>query len=75
MKNVIPYEVWMRSALRPKIDEVLLDQRIVRDTGLQPAVVGDVWRQFLQHNKAVNMQHPLALYILIRWCAKHKVRL
>ncbi|HYT90969.1 MAG TPA: asparagine synthase (glutamine-hydrolyzing) [Gemmataceae bacterium] len=70
---VIPYELWIRGALKQRFDEILTPESPARSAGLRPVQVGRVWRQFLDGYRGVNMQHPLALYVLLRWCAQHGV--
>jgi asparagine synthase (glutamine-hydrolysing) len=70
---VIPYQLWMRNELRPCIDAVLGDARQLQSIGLRPERVKRVWDRFLGADRSVNMQHPLALYALARWCARNSV--
>lgn len=72
---VIPYEIWMRDALRPIFDSILRQTELARSIGLSAARVSQVWDQFLQGHRGINMQHPLALYVLMRWCVRNKVAL
>lgn len=70
---VIPYKVWIRGALKHRFDDVLTRGAIARAVGLRPSKVNEVWQQFLAGYRGINMQHPLALYVLLRWCTKHGV--
>jgi asparagine synthase (glutamine-hydrolysing) len=70
---VIPYQVWMRGALKPRFDMVLTQGDLAPSVGLRPEQVNSVWHQYLSGNRGINMQHPLALYVLMRWCARHQV--
>jgi asparagine synthase (glutamine-hydrolysing) len=70
---VIPYERWIRGALRSHFDTVLQDADRARAIGLRPERVKQVWQQFLSGYRGLNMQHPLALYALMRWCGRHRV--
>jgi asparagine synthase (glutamine-hydrolysing) len=72
---LIPYEVWIRGALKSQFDEVLHQPDLARSLGLRPAQVLNIWNQFQRHYRGVNMQHPLALYVLMRWCARHQMAL
>jgi asparagine synthase (glutamine-hydrolysing) len=72
---VIPYEVWMRGVLKPTLDEVLTSPDRSRAVGLRPREVAGIWAKFLQGERSQNMQHPLALFVLLRWCSQHKVTL
>jgi asparagine synthase (glutamine-hydrolysing) len=70
---VIPYEAWVRGALRPRFDALLTRTDLARAVGLRPERVDTIWRQYLDGYRGVNMQHPLALYALLRWCDRHGV--
>jgi asparagine synthase (glutamine-hydrolysing) len=72
---VIPYEVWIRGALKPRFDEVFHRPDLACSLGLRPTQVLNIWNQFQQHYRGVNMQHPLALYVVMRWCARHQITL
>jgi len=72
---VIPYEVWMRGALRPRIEAVLTDGDLCRGVGIRPVAVARVWSDFLSGSEGLNMQHPLALYVLLRWSSRMGVTL
>lgn len=72
---VIPYEVWMRGALRPRLDRIFDDPDAASSLGLRPDRVRDVWSQFLGGSRRINMQHPFALYVLMNWCSRHRVAL
>ncbi len=70
---VIPYQLWLRGALKPCLDEVLYRDDLTQRIGLRPDAVRQIWDQFQGGFRGVNMQHPLALYILLRWCARNRI--
>jgi asparagine synthase (glutamine-hydrolysing) len=70
---VIPYEVWIRGALKSRFDDMLTRADLAESVGLRANEVREVWRQYLHGFRGINMQHPLALYVLIRWCSRHGV--
>jgi asparagine synthase (glutamine-hydrolysing) len=72
---VIPYEVWMRGALRPRLGRVLDSPDLAAAIGLRPERVRSTWSRFLQGSRRINMQHPFALYVLQSWCSRHRVTL
>jgi asparagine synthase (glutamine-hydrolysing) len=72
---VIPYEVWMRGALRPRLDRVLDDPELAAAIGLRPDRVRATWSRFLEGSRRINMQHPLALYVAMDWCDRYRVAL
>jgi asparagine synthase (glutamine-hydrolysing) len=70
---VIPYEAWIRGALRPRFDEVLSQADTAQAVGLRAEEVRDLWEQYLSGYRGINMQHPMALYVLMRWCDRHRL--
>lgn len=71
---LIPYAIWIRGALKQRFDDVLHQGDLARAVGLRPSRVVGVWQQYLEGYRGINMQHPLALYVLLRWCQRHGVR-
>ena len=72
---VIPYQIWMRGALKPQFSEILENPAMAEQLGLRPQRVRSLWTSFLQGSRSINMQHPLALYILLTWCQQHRMEL
>jgi asparagine synthase (glutamine-hydrolysing) len=72
---VIPYEIWMRGALRRRLERVFDNPELASAIGLRPDRVRSIWTRFLQGSRRTNMQHPFALYVLLSWCARHRVTL
>jgi asparagine synthase (glutamine-hydrolysing) len=70
---VIPYALWIRTALKSRFDEVLTRADLARKAGLRPEAVRQLWDDFRAGFRGINMQHPLALYVLLRWCSRHRV--
>jgi asparagine synthase (glutamine-hydrolysing) len=68
MGFTLPFEKWMQGKLRSEISGVLEDERRLSLVGLNPEVVGQVWRKFLQSPKAVGWTRPWAIYVLVKWC-------
>ena len=70
---VIPYDIWIRGPLKQRFDELLSRRHPAQAAGLRPVQVLRTWRQFLDGYRGINMQHPLALYVLLRWCERNSV--
>jgi asparagine synthase (glutamine-hydrolysing) len=71
MGFVLPFDNWMRSALRPQFEETLCDRQLAQAIGLLPSAVEQVWRGFL--NGVVRWSKPWSLFVLMRWCERRKV--
>jgi len=66
----LPFEHWLRDALRPMVEESLLK---IGDGALgtlisEPAARG-VWKDFLEGR--TSWSRPWSLYVLQRWCQQH----
>src|SRR5262249_34189108 len=66
---------WVRTGLRKVLDETMRDRDAVEPTGLNPAVVQRLWQAFLDGAPGLYWTRVWAIYVLIRWCHRHKVYL
>jgi asparagine synthase (glutamine-hydrolysing) len=71
---VLPFDRWIRQRLSPSIDRTLRDPDAVRAAGLQPEAVGRLWRGFLDGAPGLYWSRVWAIYVLVRWCARHGLR-
>jgi asparagine synthase (glutamine-hydrolysing) len=60
----LPFERWMRSDLRPLIEQVL-QQESRRSPYLNPCAITDVWNRFLA--RRTSWSRPWSLFVLQRW--------
>ncbi|HVF23058.1 MAG TPA: asparagine synthase (glutamine-hydrolyzing) [Pyrinomonadaceae bacterium] len=74
MGFTLPFQKWMQGRMRGEISAVLEDPS-VRDVGLAPQEVRELWRRFLQTPRAVGWSRPWSLFVLARWCASNRVAL
>ncbi|MCA1576074.1 MAG: asparagine synthase (glutamine-hydrolyzing) [Acidobacteria bacterium] len=74
MGFTLPFEKWMQERMRGEISAVLEDAS-VREVGLEPHEVRELWRRFLQTPRAVGWSRPWSLFVLARWCAINRVAL
>jgi asparagine synthase (glutamine-hydrolysing) len=74
MGFTLPFDRWMRGALRAEIETIVADQTQSATVGLRPSAVVAVWQQFLQRPRLTGWTRPWALYVLAKWCALHGVR-
>jgi len=66
----LPFEHWLRDALRPVVEESL--RKIgdgVLGTRISERAVGGVWEDFLDGR--TSWSRPWSLYVLQRWCEQH----
>jgi asparagine synthase (glutamine-hydrolysing) len=70
---VLPYDRWIRRGLGGTIDATLRDPAAVKATGLDPEAVARVWRAFQDGNAGIYWSRVWALYVLVRWCHRHRV--
>jgi asparagine synthase (glutamine-hydrolysing) len=66
----LPFEHWLRDALRPVVEESL---RKIADSALGPLIseraARGVWKEFLAGR--TSWSRPWSLYVLQRWCQQH----
>jgi asparagine synthase (glutamine-hydrolysing) len=72
---VLPFDRWIRQGLSGAIDETLRDADAVRAAGLEPAAVERLWRAFRDGAPGLYWSRVWALYVLVRWCRRHGLRL
>lgn len=61
----LPFDRWMRGALRGEIDDALTNHERLGRVGLDPTAVARTWHGFL--NGKVTWSRPWTLYTLVRW--------
>jgi len=72
---VLPFELWIRRTLGPRVEATLLDPIAVGGAGLNPIAVARLWRGFLEGAPGLYWSRIWALYVLVRWCERNLVRL
>jgi asparagine synthase (glutamine-hydrolysing) len=73
MGFTLPFERWMQGRMRAGIEAVFHDDSLLRQVGLDPKTVRDVWRRFLHGPRAVGWSRPWALFVLAQWCQINRV--
>ena len=71
----LPFNRWLRSSLGDRIDATLRDGDELRAVGLEPEAVMRVWNAFRQGNSGVYWSRVWALFVFVRWCQRHGLRL
>ena len=69
MGFAFPFEMWMRGALRPEIETVLLSPLQQLDGLVSQQAVANVWNDFLSGR--VSWSRPWSLYVLKSWINKN----
>jgi asparagine synthase (glutamine-hydrolysing) len=70
---VLPYDRWIRTSLGKVMNRTMSDSDAVRSTGLDPQVVRQLWRAFLEGAPGLYWSRIWALYVLVRWCHQNGV--
>jgi asparagine synthase (glutamine-hydrolysing) len=72
---VLPYERWIRRGLGETLQDTLRDAAAVRRVGLDPGAVDRLWRAFVEGAPGVYWSRVWAIFVLVRWCERHRVYL
>jgi asparagine synthase (glutamine-hydrolysing) len=72
---VLPYDRWLRSGLGRVVDETMRDAALVKQTGLDPQCVAQLWAAFTAGAPGLYWSRVWAVYVLIWWCQRHGVML
>jgi hypothetical protein len=65
----LPWEDWMRTSLKPRIETSLKNPAPALKNHLHAAGVEMVWDNFL--NGRTTWSRPWSLYVLNEWCRRH----
>ena len=65
----LPWENWMRTALRPRLEASFSNLTPALAPHLHSAGVQMVWDNFL--NSRTTWSRPWSLYVLNEWCHRH----
>jgi len=72
---VLPYDRWLRTGVGKVMDQTMRDPAAVTPTGLNPEAVRRLWQAFLDGAPGLYWSRVWAVYVLIRWCHRHKAYL
>lgn len=70
---VLPFDTWIRRGLKDTMDKTLRDPQAVTAAGLDPVAVERLWRAFLDGARGIYWSRVWAIYVLVRWCHRHRV--
>lgn len=71
----LPFERWMRCALRREVGNAFRASDGFRTIGLEPKEANAIWRNFLTQPGLERWSRPWALYIIRQWCDRNGVSL
>jgi len=72
---VLPFDRWLRTNLGKVMDATMSDPAAVKPIGLNPEAVQRLWRAFLDGAPGIYWSRVWAVYVLIRWCHRHRAYL
>ncbi len=70
---VLPYDRWLRRGMSKIVEQTLRDADAVKLAGLNPDTVRRLWHAFLEGAPGLYWSRVWAVYVLIRWCHRHRV--
>jgi asparagine synthase (glutamine-hydrolysing) len=70
---VLPFDRWIRRGLKHAMDQTLRDPQAIAPVGLDPVVVGRLWRAFLDGAPGMYWSRIWSVYVFIRWCHRNRV--
>jgi len=72
---VLPIGNWIKNTLSDQINEVFNDTDHIKNCGLNPKVINDLWLTYQSNSPGVYWSRIWALYVYLDWCQRHKVTL
>jgi asparagine synthase (glutamine-hydrolysing) len=72
---VLPFDRWMRAALGHAMDQTMRDEAAAAAIGLNGQAVARLWQATQDGSPGMYWSRAWAIYVLIRWCHRHKVLL
>jgi asparagine synthase (glutamine-hydrolysing) len=69
MGFTLPFELWMRGAMKPEMESVLLTSIKALENLISQEATEKIWQQFLAGK--ISWSRPWALYVLKRWVDKN----
>jgi asparagine synthase (glutamine-hydrolysing) len=70
-----PWEVWLRSCLRPELEACLGSKLLCESIGLDWHACQHLWRAFLGRRPGLTWSRIWGVFVLLDWCRRHGVRL
>ena len=70
---VLPFDRWIRQGLKKVMDQTMRDPQAIAPCGLDPVAVGKLWQTFIDGGAGIYWSRVWSIYVLIRWCHRHRV--
>jgi asparagine synthase (glutamine-hydrolysing) len=67
----LPFDAWLRGALKPKVEALLLEGALTTIAGLRSAEVEHMWRSFQMGSRDINATRIWSLVALSFWCDRN----
>jgi asparagine synthase (glutamine-hydrolysing) len=74
MGFTLPFERWIGSSLKPRLDEVFQSPGGFRATGLNAIVAQQIWNRLQQKPHCEKWSRSWALFVLENWCVHNAVQ-
>ena len=71
---VLPYDRWIRQKLGGAMSDLMRDEKAAAAVGLNGKTVARLWDGFQSGQGGLYWSRVWALYVLMRWCHRHGVR-
>jgi asparagine synthase (glutamine-hydrolysing) len=72
---VLPMDVWCRRAMRSRIDDTYRDEALCARVGIDGKTAVTLWKSFLADRPGLYWSRVWAVFVLLDWCARHRVSL
>ena len=70
---VLPFDSWIRKSLGRNMNDTMRDAQLSSAVGLNGQTVERLWSAYQDGAPGLYWSRVWALYILIRWCHRHRV--
>ena len=70
---VLPFDSWIRKSLGRDMDDTMRDAQLAQAVGLDGKTVERLWSAYQEGARGLYWSRVWVLYILIRWCHRHRV--
>lgn len=71
----LPFDRWLRQRLGQRIATTLGDGEALRAVGLDASTVQSLWQAFLAGAPGIYWSRIWALFVFVRWCQRHGLKL
>jgi asparagine synthase (glutamine-hydrolysing) len=72
---VLPIDDWCRRGMRQQMDDLYHDEALCTRVGVDAKMAAALWRSFLGGGPGLYWSRVWAIFVLLDWCARHRVAL